>query len=62
VTTQQRLFGRYLKDTKPGLLVWIGVRPQRKAAMLELEQVLALEGLGLQSMKCRRVANSMVYL
>ena len=45
---QQRLFGRYAEKIKPGHLSWIGVRPERKANMLELSEVQAVKDLGLE--------------
>lgn len=48
MNTQARLFARYLDDLPQGQLEWIGVRPARKEPMQVLDQVEALEGLGLQ--------------
>lgn len=45
---QQRLFARFLKDLKPGKLNWIGLRPARKQDMLVVDQVMALQDLGLE--------------
>jgi MOSC domain-containing protein YiiM len=38
---------RYALDLPPGELEWIGVRPARRAALLALDSVKAIEGLGL---------------
>lgn len=46
--TQKQLFSRYLKDLKPGLLEWIGVRPGRKQELLVIDAAEALAGLGLE--------------
>ena len=48
MNSQQRLFSRYIKQLPPGELTWIGVRPERKAHMLELNQVNAVSELGLE--------------
>lgn len=45
---QRRLLSRYSKDTKPGTVTWIGVRPLRKEPMIPLDSVMALETLGLE--------------
>lgn len=46
--SQQRLFGRYLKDIKPGTLTWIGLRPAHRADIVVVEQCQALANLGLE--------------
>lgn len=46
--TLQRLFSRFAKDLKPGTLSWIGLRPERKAAMQVVNEVMALQYLGLE--------------
>jgi MOSC domain-containing protein YiiM len=38
---------RYARHLPPGTLEWIGVRPERRADLVELQSVEALEGLGL---------------
>lgn len=48
MNSQQRLFSRYIKQLPPGELTWIGVRPERKAEMLELNKVNAIAELGLE--------------
>lgn len=48
MTAQKHLFGRFVKDLPCGELIWIGVRPVRKAALIVLDEVEALAGLGLQ--------------
>ena len=39
---------RHLQELKPGSLEWIGLRPERKAPLLVVDQVQALGGLGLE--------------
>ena len=39
---------RFARDIAPGTLEWIGLRPQRRAPMLAVEQVMALEKHGLE--------------
>lgn len=46
--TQKHLIGRYLRDLSPGRLDWIGLRPARKADMINVEEVMALAELGLE--------------
>lgn len=48
MSTQGRLFARYLDDLPAGQLEWIGVRPARKMPMLVETQVDALASLGLK--------------
>lgn len=56
---QQRFFGRYIKDIKPGTLTWIGLRPQRRMPMIAVESAMALEQLGLEGdHRCKRTPNS----
>jgi len=43
-----RLLSRHLQDLTPGKLTWIGLRPERKAAMTIVEEVQAIKDLGLQ--------------
>lgn len=43
-----KLLSRHLQDLAPGEVSWIGLRPQRKANMLVVQQALASEGLGLK--------------
>lgn len=45
---QQNLFGRFVKDVKPGTLSWIGLRPERRVAMMAVDTVMACQGLGLE--------------
>lgn len=47
-TSGKRLFSRYIEDLPPGELCWVGVRPARKAPMVELDSVQALAGSGLE--------------
>ncbi|MFT5705911.1 MAG: MOSC domain-containing protein YiiM [Oceanospirillaceae bacterium] len=44
---QRQLFGRFVKDLPEGELCWIGLRPARKEAMHIVDQVSALQELGL---------------
>ncbi|WP_250657099.1 MOSC domain-containing protein [Alkalimarinus coralli] len=46
--SQRQLFGRLIKDIKPGTLTWIGLRPERKAPMRAVDGVMALKDLGLE--------------
>ena len=46
-STRKRLFSRYIQDLPPGELTWIGLRPERKAAMVEVESVHTRVGSGL---------------
>jgi len=45
---QQAFFARFCSDIQPGTLDWIGVRPARREAMLVVDEVMALENLGLE--------------
>jgi len=47
MSTQGRLFARYLDNLPAGKLEWIGVRPDRKVPMNVLGETMAIEGLGL---------------
>jgi MOSC domain-containing protein YiiM len=59
MTTQQRLFNRYLHDMKPGTLAWIGIRPKRREPMVALHTVQALVGAGLEGdHRCTKSAGS----
>lgn len=42
------LLSRHLQELKPGTLEWIGLRPERKAAILVVSEVEAISGLGLE--------------
>jgi len=42
------LLSRHLQDLPPGKLTWIGLRPERKAAMKTVEEVQAIKDLGLE--------------
>ena len=48
MSTQARLFARYLDNLPEGKLEWIGLRPERKVPMNIVDSVMALEGLGLE--------------
>jgi len=43
-----RLLSRHLQDLTPGKLTWIGLRPERKAAMIMVDEVQAIKDLGLE--------------
>lgn len=47
MSIQGRLFARYLDDLPTGKLEWIGLRPARKVPMIIVDEVMAIEGLGL---------------
>jgi MOSC domain-containing protein YiiM len=56
---QQNLFGRFVKDLKPGTLSWIGLRPARRAKLVEVDAVMALQGLGLEGdHRCEKTPGS----
>lgn len=48
MTTQQKLFSRYLPSMQPGKLIWIGARPERREPMIVLQEGEAIETLGLK--------------
>ena len=43
-----RLLSRHLQDLKPGKLDWIGLRPERKVAMIVKDQAFAISEHGLE--------------
>ena len=43
-----KLLSRHLQELAPGTLEWIGLRPERKAPLLVVDQVKAISGLGLE--------------
>jgi MOSC domain-containing protein YiiM len=47
-TSQKRLFARYLEDLPAGELSWIGLRPERRAEVVEVGSVQAIAGSGLE--------------
>jgi MOSC domain-containing protein YiiM len=47
-TSQKRLFARYLEDLPAGELSWIGLRPERRAEVVEVGSVQAIVGSGLE--------------
>ena len=47
-TSQKRLFARYLEDLPAGELSWIGLRPERRAEVVEVGSVQAITGSGLE--------------
>ncbi len=47
MSTQSRLFARYLEGLPSGKLEWIGLRPARKEPMIVVQNVEAIEGIGL---------------
>jgi MOSC domain-containing protein YiiM len=46
--TQQRLFSHYVQDLPNGELSWIGLRPDRRAPVVEVDSVQTVTGLGLE--------------
>lgn len=59
MSTQGRLFARYLEHLPAGTLEWIGLRPARKEPMHVVDEVLAIEGLGLEGdRRCQGQAGS----
>ena len=48
MNAQGRLISRFLEDIPAGKLVWIGLRPARKVAMVSVEKTLAIADRGLQ--------------
>ena len=48
VNSVGHLLSRHLQKLAPGKLQWIGLRPERKAAMVVVEKVLAITDLGLE--------------
>ncbi|NIB40164.1 MOSC domain-containing protein [Pseudomaricurvus alkylphenolicus] len=57
--SQQQLFARYLQDLPAGELSWIGLRPTRREPLIEVEEVMALAGLGLEGdHRCRKSPGS----
>jgi len=59
INTVGRLLSRHLHDLKPGCLEWIGLRPERKADLLVVDQVEAIAELGLAGdRRCKGTAGS----
>ena len=57
--SQKQLIARYAKNLPDGKLCWIGIRPERKAPMLELEHCMALVDLGLEGdHRCKKTPGS----
>ncbi|MBL1433615.1 MAG: sulfurase [Gammaproteobacteria bacterium] len=48
MTSQARLFGRYIQDLPTGKLEWIGLRPARNEPMQQVTQANAIPNLGLE--------------
>lgn len=48
MNTQGRLIARFTENLPPGTLEWIGLRPARKEPMQIVDQVMALQDLGLE--------------
>lgn len=53
------LFEQFNQD---GIVAWIGVRPMRKAAMKEITEVQAIEGMGLEGDRYRNSGSRQVTL
>ena len=45
--SRQRLFSSYIQDLPSGELTWIGLRPERRAKIVEVSSVQAIAGSGL---------------
>ncbi|NOX26979.1 MAG: MOSC domain-containing protein [Gammaproteobacteria bacterium] len=59
MTSQARLFSRYIQDLPSGKLEWIGLRPARKEPMQEVNEVNAIAGSGLAGdRRCKASPNS----
>ena len=59
INTVGRLLSRHLQDLKPGRLEWIGLRPERKADLLVVDQVEAIAEMGLAGdRRCKGTAGS----
>jgi MOSC domain-containing protein YiiM len=57
--SQKHLIGRLVKDLKPGILTWIGLRPERKAPLKVVNEVMAFEKLGLEGdHRCQKTPGS----
>jgi len=57
--SQKTLFSRFVKELNPGTLTWIGLRPERKASMVEVNETVALEDLGLRGdHRCDKIPGS----
>ena len=48
MNSQQKIFARYIQSLPPGELTWIGLRPERKSNMVEVERTTALAEQGLE--------------
>lgn len=46
--SRQRLFSSYIQDLPNGELCWIGLRPERRAEVVEVHSVQAIAGSGLE--------------
>lgn len=54
-----RLLSRHLQNIKPGKLQWIGLRPERKVAMNSVQNVFAIQELGLEGdRRCKSTPGS----
>lgn len=56
--TLTKLLSSYMPTAPVGRVEWIGLRPERKAPMIEVTQAQALEGLGLEGDRSALKANS----
>ena len=48
MSRQHPILDRYTENLASGKLLWIGLRPERKADMVQVTRVKAIEGLGLE--------------
>ena len=57
--SQAKLIDKLCRDLPPGKLNWIGLRPERKADMIEVNSVQALKDLGLDGdHRCKKTPGS----
>jgi MOSC domain-containing protein YiiM len=47
-SSKKRLFSSYIQDLPSGELTWIGLRPERRAEVVEVSSVQAIAGSGLE--------------
>lgn len=47
-SNKKRLFSSYIQDLPSGELTWIGLRPERRAEVVEVSSVQAIAGSGLE--------------
>ena len=47
-SNKKRLFSSYIQDLPSGELTWIGLRPERRAEVVEVSSVQAIAGSGIE--------------